>query len=44
MDEVEGDVDLGQRKGKILTIYDCKIVLSWKGQSSPILLLCMLFH
>ncbi|KAG7528126.1 hypothetical protein FFLO_06392 [Filobasidium floriforme] len=34
VDEVEGDVDLGQRKGKILTIYDCKIVMSWKGKTA----------
>ncbi|GHJ89650.1 hypothetical protein NliqN6_6052 [Naganishia liquefaciens] len=29
--EVEGDVDLGQRKGKLLTIYDCRVVMKWKG-------------
>ncbi|KAJ9099953.1 hypothetical protein QFC21_003961 [Naganishia friedmannii] len=29
--EVEGDVDLGQRKGKLLTIYDCRVVMNWKG-------------
>lgn len=31
---VEGDVDLGQRKGKVLTIYDVKIVANWKGTDS----------
>lgn len=29
---VEGDVDLGQRKGKLLTIYDCRIVAEWEGK------------
>ncbi|KAG5649724.1 hypothetical protein H0H81_002368 [Sphagnurus paluster] len=29
--EVEGDIELGQRKSKLITIYDCKIVLEWSG-------------
>ncbi len=34
--EVEGDVDLGQRKGKLLTIYDCRIVMDWSGESGAV--------
>lgn len=30
--EVEGDCELGQRKSKLITIYDCKVVLSWSGE------------
>jgi activator of HSP90 ATPase len=29
--EVTGDVDLNQRKGKIITIFDVEIKLEWKG-------------
>ncbi|KAG6817796.1 hypothetical protein H0H87_003204 [Tephrocybe sp. NHM501043] len=32
--EVDGDVELGQRKSKLITIYDCKIVLNWKGTAN----------
>ncbi|OBZ69321.1 hypothetical protein A0H81_10948 [Grifola frondosa] len=32
--EVDGDVELGQRKSKLITIYDCKVVLEWKGIAS----------
>ncbi|KAG5220897.1 activator of Hsp90 ATPase [Salix suchowensis] len=44
--EVDGDVELGQRKSKacaftkltrptrLITIYDCKITLDWSGQAS----------
>jgi activator of HSP90 ATPase len=28
---VSGDVDLNQRKGKVITIYDLAINLDWKG-------------
>ncbi|TCD68461.1 hypothetical protein EIP91_010747 [Steccherinum ochraceum] len=31
---VEGDVELGQRKSKLITIYDCKVELKWKGTAS----------
>jgi len=31
---VEGDIELGQRKSKLITIFDCKIVLKWKGSAS----------
>ncbi|CAE6391815.1 unnamed protein product [Rhizoctonia solani] len=30
--EVDGDCELGQRKSKLITIYDCKVVLSWSGE------------
>lgn len=30
---VSGDCDLGQRKGKILTIYDLEVELKWEGKS-----------
>jgi len=29
--EVTGDVDLNQRKGKIITIFDVELKLEWKG-------------
>ncbi|KAG6843847.1 hypothetical protein H0H93_016901, partial [Arthromyces matolae] len=32
--EVDGDVELGQRKSKLITIYDCKVVLQWAGTAS----------
>ncbi|EIN07065.1 hypothetical protein PUNSTDRAFT_53465 [Punctularia strigosozonata HHB-11173 SS5] len=32
--EVDGDVEIGQRKSKLLTIYDCKIRLEWAGTAS----------
>ncbi|KAG6861540.1 hypothetical protein C0995_015273 [Termitomyces sp. Mi166 len=32
--EVDGDVELGQRKSKLITIYDCKIVLNWTGTAN----------
>ncbi|KAI0748650.1 activator of Hsp90 ATPase [Daedaleopsis nitida] len=32
--EVDGDVELGQRKSKLITIYDCKVVLNWTGTTS----------
>lgn len=32
LDECTGDVDLNQRKGKIITIYDVAIKLSWEGK------------
>jgi hypothetical protein len=28
----EGDVELGNRKGKLITIYDCQITLNWEGK------------
>ncbi|EKM55032.1 uncharacterized protein PHACADRAFT_255354 [Phanerochaete carnosa HHB-10118-sp] len=32
--EVDGDVELGQRKSKLLTIYDCKVELKWTGKTA----------
>ncbi|KAI0958149.1 hypothetical protein AcW1_006318 [Taiwanofungus camphoratus] len=32
--DVEGDVELGQRKSKLITIYDCKVELQWEGTAS----------
>ncbi|KAH9951908.1 activator of Hsp90 ATPase [Amylocystis lapponica] len=32
--EVDGDVELGQRKSKLITIYDCKVELQWAGTAS----------
>ena len=29
--DVTGDVDLNQRKGKLMTIYDLSIVMDWAG-------------
>jgi activator of HSP90 ATPase len=28
-----GDVDLNQRKGKLITIYDVQLKIDWKGES-----------
>ncbi|KAI8914948.1 activator of Hsp90 ATPase [Powellomyces hirtus] len=30
--DVTGDVDLNQRKGKVITIFDVVLVLGWKGE------------
>ncbi|CCM01566.1 uncharacterized protein FIBRA_03626 [Fibroporia radiculosa] len=30
----DGDVELGQRKSKLITIYDCKVDLEWTGTAS----------
>ncbi|KAF7793288.1 hypothetical protein EIP86_004399 [Pleurotus ostreatoroseus] len=32
--DVDGDVELGQRKSKLITIYDCKVELKWKGKAA----------
>lgn len=32
LDECTGDVDLNQRKGKLLAIYDVALKLSWEAQ------------
>ncbi|KAG5642879.1 hypothetical protein DXG03_001921 [Asterophora parasitica] len=32
--EVDGDIELGQRKSKLITIYDIKVVLDWSGTAS----------
>ena len=29
----DGDVELGNRKGKLITIYDCVVTLSWSGKA-----------
>ncbi|KAL1919857.1 uncharacterized protein VTP21DRAFT_1788 [Calcarisporiella thermophila] len=31
--DVDGDVDLNQRKGKLITIYDVAITISWAGEN-----------
>ncbi|KAJ2930691.1 hypothetical protein H1R20_g6402, partial [Candolleomyces eurysporus] len=31
---VEGDVELGQRKSKLLTIFDCDVRMRWSGTTS----------
>jgi len=31
---VEGDVDLNQRKGKVLTIFDLKLEITWEGENT----------
>lgn len=30
---MDGDVDVSQRKGKVITIYDVKLVLEYTGES-----------
>ncbi|KAF7298001.1 Aha1-N domain-containing protein [Mycena chlorophos] len=32
--DVDGDIELGQRKSKLITIFDCKVVLDWSGTAS----------
>ncbi|KAL5511262.1 AHA1 [Sanghuangporus vaninii] len=32
--DVDGDIELGQRKSKLITIYDCSVDLKWKGTAS----------
>ncbi|KAI9466076.1 activator of Hsp90 ATPase [Lactarius psammicola] len=32
--EVDGDVELGRRKSKLISIYDCKVILEWKGRAA----------
>lgn len=32
MSDFEGDVELGNRKGKLITIYDCQVTLKWQGK------------
>lgn len=32
--EVEGDIELGQRKSKLITIFDCNIRMKWVGTNS----------
>ncbi|XP_006457949.1 hypothetical protein AGABI2DRAFT_63138 [Agaricus bisporus var. bisporus H97] len=34
VNEVDGDVELGQRKSKLITIFDIRITLSWVGTTS----------
>lgn len=29
----DGDVELGNRKGKLITIYDCSVTLTWSGEA-----------
>ena len=39
---MDGDVDVSQRKGKVITIYDVKVVIEYSGMLFPlnILLKC----
>ncbi|KAK3066915.1 hypothetical protein LTS18_001411, partial [Coniosporium uncinatum] len=30
---MDGDVDVSQRKGKVITLFDVKLKLEWKGQT-----------
>lgn len=32
---MDGDVDVSQRKGKVITIFDVKLVLEYSGESRP---------
>ncbi|TFK36364.1 activator of Hsp90 ATPase [Crucibulum laeve] len=32
--EVDGDIELGQRKSKLITIFDCKVEMQWTGTTS----------
>jgi len=32
--DVDGDIELGQRKSKLITIFDCKVSCAWSGTAS----------
>jgi len=32
---MDGDVDVNQRKGKVITIFDVKLVIEYSGTGSP---------
>lgn len=41
---MEGDVDVSQRKGKVITIFDVKLILEYSGRwCTPQRLDCLLF-
>lgn len=44
MIECTGDVDLNQRKGKIITIYDVVLKLAWKGKWIDFVSLLYFWH
>ena len=37
---MDGDVDVSQRKGKVITIFDVKVVIEYSGMLSMQVLLC----
>jgi activator of HSP90 ATPase len=42
---MDGDVDVSQRKGKVITIFDVKLVLEYSGMlAASSTLLCCLSH
>ncbi|KAF9014868.1 hypothetical protein BDZ89DRAFT_962521 [Hymenopellis radicata] len=32
--DVDGDIELGQRKSKLITIFDCRFAINWEGTAS----------
>ena len=32
IDSMEGDVDVSQRKGKVITLFDVKLILDYEGE------------
>ncbi|KAF8896810.1 activator of Hsp90 ATPase [Mucidula mucida] len=32
--DVDGDIELGQRKSKLITIFDCRLTINWAGTAS----------
>ncbi|KAF9014168.1 activator of Hsp90 ATPase [Cyathus striatus] len=34
VNDVDGDIELGQRKSKLITIFDCKVTMNWEGTAS----------
>lgn len=32
LSEFEGDVELGNRKGRLITIFDCQLTVQWAGK------------
>lgn len=32
---MDGDVDVSQRKGKVITLFDVKLVLDFEGEKGP---------
>ena len=37
---MDGDVDVSQRKGKVITIYDVKVVIEYSGMLFPLKKYC----
>jgi activator of HSP90 ATPase len=41
---MDGDVDVSQRKGKVITIFDVKLVLEYSGMLIVVIIVFVSFH